>query len=110
MKISKFILILSAFLCFSSICYGESLESRIKSGKINWQSSSPSSVAAKANQMSSFNPSPYSAITQDPMMNSVLNGYGTMLQGVNNNYSYNAVEQQKQQLDFSKQQFEEPVE
>lgn len=108
MKIAKFLLILSAFLCFSSICYGESLESRIKSGKINWQASSPSSVAAKANQMQSFNPPPYAGVMQDPMVNSVLNGYGNMIQGINNN-SYNAVEQQKQQRDFSKQQFEQPA-
>lgn len=108
MKITKFLSVLSAVLYFSSICYGESLESRIKSGKINWQASSPSAVAAQANKINSFNPPPYAGIMQDPMVNSVLNGYGNMIQGMNNN-SYNAVEQQKQQRDFSKQQFEQPA-
>lgn len=108
MKFTKFILILFVFCGFSLICYGESLQSRIIGGKIYWQNSSPSAVAAQANKNSSFNPPPYSAIMQDPMINSALNSYGNMLQGGNTN-SYNAMEQQKQQMDYSKQQIELPA-
>lgn len=108
MKI-KFILILSAFLCFSSICYGDSLKNSNKNcTTIFLNGGTPDSIAAKANKYSSFNPPPYAGILQDPVVNSTLGGYGNMIRGMDHN-SYSAIEQQKEQADFSKQQIESPA-
>lgn len=102
MKYVNSVLILSVFLGFSSIngCY--SLESRnTLGGRINL--AGPNSVAEKANQNASSLSSPYSDMLQNPLVNSTLNSFGTMMQGATGG-SYNAGEQAKQQLDYAKQQ------
>lgn len=100
MKITKTILLMFAILCFSSVCYGDTLNSQSKtSSSLNWKPTSSGAVAAKANQNSAYSSQ---SIFQDPMLNSVINGYSNMLQGATGN-SYNPQEQQKQQLDYTRQ-------
>lgn len=108
MKPAKFMLIFFIFLCYSSICYGDYSNPRNKfETKIFFTGDTPSSIAKKANENSSFNSPPYSAIMQDPIVNSTLNGYSNLIQGINN-CPYSPFELQKQQMDYSMQQTELP--
>ena len=102
MKCIKFILILSVFVSFSSKSYANFLDTQAAYGtKLNL--SGADDVAAKANKSSSGISSPFGGMLQDPMMNSVVNGMGNMLQGATGG-SYSATEQAKQQLEYAKQQ------
>lgn len=94
----KNIILLMIVFLFSSIsCFAQGN----LSSKINL--SGAGSVAAKANSESSFGSSPFSNMMQDPMMQGMLNGYYSTMQGMTG-ASYQAQEQQKQQMDYAKQQ------
>lgn len=109
MNTIKFLLIFFIFLHCSLICYGDYSNSSAKFGtKVFFNGDTPSSVANKANKNSSFNSAPYSAIMQDPIINSTLNGYSNLIQGINGG-SYSPLEMQKQQMDYSMQQTEFPA-
>lgn len=101
----KIILFLLCFICFHTVSYGESTNTKSLSNKTYWGGSSPKDVAARANRMPSLNPS---ASSDDSSSDSIINPLGSlsnMLQMVNTS-TYNAVEQQKQQVDYVKQQIE----
>ena len=96
-------LILFVFICFSSAGFCDNLSSQSKfSSKINLQGASV--ISAKANGNSSFS-SPSASPFQDPIVNSMLQGYGNMLQGGNTD-ARAVQEQAKQQLDYAKQQMQ----
>lgn len=65
--------------------------------------SAPSDTAAKANKNSTDMSSSYSDIMNDPLINSTLNSFGNMMQGMNG-ASCDAQERMKQQVDYIKQQ------
>lgn len=100
MKIFKTGLIIFSLLCIQMAGYCDSYKS-----KSYWGSSSPGDVAAQANKMQSINPS--ASDSEDGGQGTMFNpmgSIGNMLQMINGT-SYNAVEQQKQQIDYTKQQF-----
>lgn len=94
--------ILVLIICFglSSVAYGETF----KKGGINLSGYSPSSVAAQANGEDDMDSS-LSGVGNDPYMNSMMNGFSNMLQGMTG-CSYSMQEQQKQQMEYVKQQAE----
>ena len=103
MKYFKILLTLLMFFYFSSAGICASLSSQGQySMKLNLQDTS--SVADKANK----NPSllaPGNGISDDPFVNSAINGMGNMIQGLTNG-SYSGAEQQRQQMDYARQQME----
>lgn len=109
MKYCKILFVLVIFICFShsgncSEYNTNPLSSQGKySTKLNLKDAS--SIANQANR----NPSVYcpegSELSDDPFMNSAINSMGAMLQGMTNG-SYSATEQQKQQMDYARQQME----
>lgn len=100
----KFAFLLFCLSFFSLSCYSTEY-GNVKNTRMYWQGSDPSSVAAKANQMPSSvqGGGLFSQMFQDPMMNSVMNGYSNMIQGEYGGNSYSAVEMQRQQMDYTRQ-------
>lgn len=93
---------LLVFVCFSQAGFCDTLSSQSKfSSKINLQGASD--VTKRANEGSSLS-SPYSDAFQDPMLNSMMQGMGNMIQGCNVDARM-MQEQNKQQMDYAKQQF-----
>ncbi len=100
MKYIKMFLALLVFVSFSSLCYGDTVTS--PASKLHFKGATPDSVVNKANQTPALAPhSP--SIFQDPMVNSMLGGYGNMIQGTTGG-SYSAEEMRRQQMDYAKQQ------
>jgi len=94
-------LIILVFVCFAQAGFCDTLSSQSKfSSKINLQGASD--ISAKANHGSSYS-SPYSGAFQDPMLNSMMQGMGNMMQGCNVDARM-MQEQSKQQTDYAKQQ------
>lgn len=103
MKYKKFHLALLALVCFSSVGYCDQLNLKTR---LNLQC--PESVSEKANRTSAFGPSAGSEILQDPIINSELNGLGSMMQIMSGNNSlYSMQEIQKQQGEYAKQQLQD---
>lgn len=101
MKVLKILLALFSFICLQAIGYCDVQNKPNISEKIYWGNSSPSAVAAKANQNSSINSDSSSA---DPSLYNPMGAYGNMLQMMNPMNSYSGIEMQKQQADYVKQQ------
>ena len=102
MKKYKTALILLALVFCSTTSFAQdSLGTRIKL-------KSPSSVSENANKGStdsddSANSSNSSNLSDNPFLNGYMNGMANMMNGMANN-SFNPQEQQKQQIDYAKQQ------
>lgn len=97
-----FLLTLLIFVGTSSIAYCAQTTSDkgTLGSKINLIQ--PGTAAARANKNGSIS-SPYSEIMNDPIINSTLNGFGNMMQGMSGG-SYSAQERTKQQMDYAQQQ------
>lgn len=93
------LLILFCLLSMSTICYADTVTST--GGKLRFKCTTPDSVVNKANQAPSLY-SPYSSVLQDPMVNSMLGGYSSMIQGAAGG-SYSVEEMKRQQMDYAKQ-------
>jgi len=103
MKYTKMLLVLTALICLSSTAYADTKNfQKTLENKVNL--SGTDSVAAKANSAQYSVSSPYSELLQNPLVNSALTGYGSMIQGASGG-SYSADEQSKQQLEYARQQF-----
>jgi len=100
MKKYKFALIAVAFIVSTTASFAQSaLEKGIKL-------QTPSSIAQHVNKNSSpdeADSSDTSSLSDNPFLNSYINGMGNMARGMGNN-SFDAQNQQKQQLDYAKQQ------
>lgn len=93
----KYVILLMIILLFSGVsCFAQGN----LSSKINLTGAS--SVAEKANKDLYFDGCS-SGIMQDPMMQGALNGYYNAMQGMAGG-SFNAQEQQKQQMEYTRQQ------
>lgn len=99
----KPLILLAGLFCFAQMSYaeGSSLQSKLNT-TMKLQYSTPNSVAEQANKMPSCS-SPYSEVFNDPLVNSMLGSYSNMMQGASGGI-YSPQEQQKQQLDYAKQQ------
>ncbi len=104
MKKSTLIFTVLIFICFSASCYGSSARFKRKLEEINLDST-PASISAKANKKQIFTPSPYSEAEQNPFVNGMVDSYSNIMRGMTG-CPYNVREQQKQQLDYAKQQIE----
>lgn len=104
MKYHSVILVLSALVCLTSIAKADpvSFQKNLES-KVNI--SDADSIVERANKNYNSVSSPYSEIFQNPLINSTLNDYGNMLQGVTGG-GYSQDEMSKQQLDYARQQME----
>lgn len=103
MQYTKFILILSIFLCFSTICYGFPLDSKSNiNQKINL--TEPSAISANANKKRILTPSTEGYPISTKMITEKF-GFGFKLidkRGV----PHDSLEQIKQDEDYAKQQVE----
>ena len=98
---SNFLLALSLFLSVSTIGYCEtsSFQKKLNSIKLT----GPSDISKKANESPTASvSSPYSEVASDPLVNSIINGYGYMMQGATGG-TFNTQEQTKQHLDYTRQ-------
>jgi len=104
MKSKKIILALSFFLCINSIgyCDTSSFQKKLNSIKLT----DPHSISKRANESPNASiSSEYSEITSDPIVNSMINSYGYMMQGASGG-SFNPQEQARQQMDYTKQKIQ----
>lgn len=95
-----FIITILSILSAVPFCFAQ--EGPARGGSLKWTPSTPDAISKKANSKEGVT-SPYSGILQDPMINSTIGGMGNMLQGVSGS-AYDAQEQTKRQLDYTKQQ------
>lgn len=109
MKYCKILSVLVMFICLAQAgnCSENGTNPLSSQGKYSTKLNlkDASSVANQANRNPSVTCSPGSELTDDPFMNSAINSMGAMLQGMTNG-SYSATEQQKQQMDYARQQME----
>lgn len=97
------ILLLAVFISVSSICYGDPFNPQKNDGRFHLNMPSPQDVSSKANNNPSFDASGMPAILQDPMVNSMLGGFGNYVQGTTGG-TYSMQEQMKQQTEYAQQQ------
>jgi len=97
----NFVLILFVLMIFSPICRGDDLKiTQTRGGSLNLNLTTPGGVAQKANKDSAFGSEGDSL--RNPMLDATTSGFANMIQGFTGG-SYNALEQQKQQMDYAKQ-------
>lgn len=104
MKNSKILLILLGFIYTQLIGNCEMPNKPNVSQKIYWGGASPNAVAAQANRRYGVNSSSDGSPDAEQSMFNPIGAYGNMLQMMNPSNTYNAVEMQKQQADYVKQQ------
>lgn len=96
--ISLFIASFISLNCYAASSDVQSFQNKLQSIKVE----TPGSISAQANQ---YNSSFYSEFASNPLLNSTMNGYSNMIQGMTG-ASYNMQEQVKQQMDYTRQQMQ----
>ena len=104
MKIFQILLILLGFVFIQTVGYCEQTNKPNISQQLYWGGSSPSAVAAQANRGNGVNSSADGSPDAEQSSFNPMGAYGTMIQMMNPNSSYNGVELQRQQADYVKQQ------
>lgn len=104
MKNFRILLILLSLTLVQAVGICEQINRPNISQQVYWGGASPKEVAARANRGNGVNSSSDGSPDAEASMFNPLGAYGTMIQMMNPNSSYNGVEMQRQQADYVKQQ------
>lgn len=104
MKNFQILLLLLSLTLIQTVGICEQINRPNISQSVYWGGASPQEVAARANRSNGVSSASDGSPDAESSMFNPLGAYGTMIQMMNPNSSYNGVEMQRQQADYVKQQ------